>query len=287
MKKLISILVFAAVFILIAGMSSGSEIVTFGPKTYTCTKPLVYFSNSFTTFPGPGTLTIRNGSGNYKDRVLLALIELNGKRVAPFLLHAGATTTAVRLENINTLSIRLLGTTGSFITITITQNVQAPTVSISADPLSIQKGESSTLSWDTTYSDYCVIDPDIGTVVPVGSCAVSPAGTTTYHISAVGRGGTASGSVTVEVTKSAYDPPTVDLSPPKAAITKGESITISWTSEGALNAYIDNSVGPVPANGSRTVTSEHTTISTLTVSGETGSASATAEISVNGAPELP
>ena len=64
MKRLISILVFAAAFILIAGMSSGSEIVTFGPKTYTCTKPLIFFRDAFTTFPGPGTLSIQNGNGS-------------------------------------------------------------------------------------------------------------------------------------------------------------------------------------------------------------------------------
>ena len=277
MKKLISILVFAAVLLPFTGMALGADVQTFGPKTYTYTKPLIFFRDAFTTFPGPGTLSIQNGNGSSKKHVLLAYIELNGKKVAPYILPPGKTTTAVALGETNTFSIALIGPTGSFITITITQNVQPPTVSISADPLSIQKGKSSTLSWTSMYSDYCILEPGIGTVATSGSYDVSPTDTTTYTISAVGRGGTASASVTVEVTKPAYDPPTVDLSPPKAAITKGESITITWTSEGALNAYIDNGVGPVPANGSRTITPEHTTIYTLTVSGETGSARATAE----------
>ena len=75
-----------------------------------------------------------------------------------------------------------------------------PAVSISADPGTILAGESSTLSWTSTYADTCVIEPYIGPVELSGSGWVQPSETTTYTITATGPGGTASDSVIVTVT---------------------------------------------------------------------------------------
>ncbi|MFH1672416.1 MAG: hypothetical protein ABIF87_03175 [Pseudomonadota bacterium] len=80
--------------------------------------------------------------------------------------------------------------------VTVSVNLP-PTVSINADPETIQIGESSTLSWTSTHADSCVIEPDIGPVDLSGSTTVSPTETTTYTITATGPGGTATDSVTV------------------------------------------------------------------------------------------
>ena len=88
------------------------------------------------------------------------------------------------------------GTTTKGVTVTVNM---PPTVEISADPKTIQVGESSMLSWTSTHADSCVIEPDIGIVDVNGSIQVSPTETTTYTITATGPGGTATDSVTVTV----------------------------------------------------------------------------------------
>jgi len=82
--------------------------------------------------------------------------------------------------------------------VTVTVNVP-PTVSISANPLTIYAGQSSTLTWTSTAADHVSIDTGIGEVAANGSLAVKPTQTTTYTIAAAGPGGTATASVTVTV----------------------------------------------------------------------------------------
>src|SRR6266852_3768440 len=66
-----------------------------------------------------------------------------------------------------------------------------PTVTLSADPTSINKGDSSTLSWNSTNATQLTIAPEVGTVSAEGSTKVSPADSTTYTITASGPGGSA------------------------------------------------------------------------------------------------
>jgi hypothetical protein len=74
-----------------------------------------------------------------------------------------------------------------------------PTVSISADSETIQAGDSATLTWSSTDADSAIIDQGVGTVATNGSVTVSPNETTTYTISVVGPGGTATADVTVNI----------------------------------------------------------------------------------------
>ena len=83
-------------------------------------------------------------------------------------------------------------------TVTVTTNPR-PTVNISADPDAISEGESSTLTWNSTDADTCVIEPDVGSVAVNGSTSVSPRQTTTYTITATGPGGTATDQTVVTV----------------------------------------------------------------------------------------
>lgn len=75
-----------------------------------------------------------------------------------------------------------------------------PTVSLSANPTSINKGQSSTLSWTSTGATQLTIAPDVGAVNAQGSTSVSPADSTTYTITASGPGGSADSTVRVTVT---------------------------------------------------------------------------------------
>ena len=78
-----------------------------------------------------------------------------------------------------------------------------PTVTLSASPSSIDRGQSTTLTWSSTNAESAEITPDIGMVPSSGSREVSPNVTTTYRITVTGPGGqTATASVKVTVTVS-------------------------------------------------------------------------------------
>jgi peptidoglycan-associated lipoprotein len=82
-----------------------------------------------------------------------------------------------------------------------------PSVSIQANPTTIDKGGSSTLSWTSTDATQLTIAPDVGGVNAQGSTQVSPASSTTYTVTASGPGGSADSSVRVTVNQPAPPPP--------------------------------------------------------------------------------
>jgi len=82
----------------------------------------------------------------------------------------------------------------------------APTASLSASPNTVDKGESTTLTWQTTNATDISID-GIGAVQPNGSQKVTPADSTTYHLTAKGPGGTQEATARVTVNAPAAPPP--------------------------------------------------------------------------------
>src|SRR5438034_915134 len=86
-----------------------------------------------------------------------------------------------------------------------------PTVTLQANPTSINKGESSTLSWNSTDATQLSIDPGVGAVTAQGSTKVTPSDSTTYTITATGPGGNA--TATAAVTVNAPPPPTPTPAP--------------------------------------------------------------------------
>jgi peptidoglycan-associated lipoprotein len=91
----------------------------------------------------------------------------------------------------------------------------APTASLSASPNSIEKGQSATLTWQTTNTTDVSID-GIGAVQANGSQQVTPSDSTTYHLVAKGAGGTQ--EATARVTVNAPPPPP----PPPPSATEEE-----------------------------------------------------------------
>lgn len=66
-----------------------------------------------------------------------------------------------------------------------------------------------------------------------------------------------------------------------ATISPGGFATLTWTSTGGTSAAIDNGVGSVPLNGSRSVAPSQTTTYTLTVAGDGGATSSTSRVTVS------
>src|SRR5258708_8517624 len=82
-----------------------------------------------------------------------------------------------------------------------------PTVTLQASPTSINKGDSTSLSWSSTNATQLSIAPDVGAVSPEGSTKVTPTDSTTYTITATGPGGSADASVRVTVAAPPPPPP--------------------------------------------------------------------------------
>src|SRR6266852_7959109 len=83
----------------------------------------------------------------------------------------------------------------------------SPTASVSVSPDTIEKGQSATLTWQTSNATDVSID-GIGAVQPNGSQSVSPSDSTTYHLVAKGAGGSQEATARLTVAQPPPPPPT-------------------------------------------------------------------------------
>lgn len=79
------------------------------------------------------------------------------------------------------------------------------TANLSANPSSIQRGQSATLTWSTENASDITLEGN--KVDPSGSQTVSPNDTTTYHLSARGAAGSQDVTATINVAAPAPPPP--------------------------------------------------------------------------------
>ncbi|MFZ0561260.1 MAG: peptidoglycan-associated lipoprotein Pal [Terriglobales bacterium] len=82
----------------------------------------------------------------------------------------------------------------------------APTASLSANPNTVDAGQPTTLTWQTTNATDVSID-GIGAVDLSGSRQVTPVDSTTYHLVAKGTGGTQDATARVTVNPAPVPPP--------------------------------------------------------------------------------
>ncbi len=82
-----------------------------------------------------------------------------------------------------------------------------PSIQFSAEPSTIERGQSATLRWSVADATDIDISPAIGTVSARGERQVSPTDTTTYTLSAKGAGGSDTATATVNVTVPPPPPP--------------------------------------------------------------------------------
>ncbi len=95
----------------------------------------------------------------------------------------------------------------------------APSIAqFSAEPSSIQRGQSSTLRWQVNGQTTSIsINQGVGTVQATGNTRVQPNDSTTYTLTATGPGGTTTASASVTVT--APPPPPPPPPPPAPTVT--------------------------------------------------------------------
>src|SRR5580658_10680972 len=90
----------------------------------------------------------------------------------------------------------------------------APVInSFTAEPSTVEAGQSSTLRWSITGATDMNIDRGVGAVQSTGMRQVFPRATTSYVLTARGPGGMDSRSVTVEVSSAPPPPPPARSAP--------------------------------------------------------------------------
>ncbi len=125
---------------------------------------------------------------------------------------------------------------------------QKPVIStFTAEPTTIEKGQSSTLRWSISGATDMTIDQGIGPVQSNGSRQVFPGNSTTYTLVANGPGGSDTRSVTVEVTT---PPPPPPPPPPTTPMLSGSEML----SQQGQDVYFDYDKSDIRADQQGTVT---------------------------------
>lgn len=89
-----------------------------------------------------------------------------------------------------------------------TTTPETATLTFNGSPLSIVNGSSTTLTWSSSNTNYCLASNAwSGDKSTSGNQIVSPSATSTYTLSCGGTGGTTTESVTIDVTAAPVNPP--------------------------------------------------------------------------------
>ena len=160
--------------------------------------------------------------------------------------------------------------------------------SISANPTSIEKGQSSTLTWSSAGAVSCNASGAwSGSKSLNGNQSVSPDADSTYKLtcySAVGFGYDCSATIDVNTTTPA---PSCSISANPSSIEKGQSSTLTWSSTNATSCTASNAwSGTKSTSGSQSVSPTADSTYALACSGAGGSVRCATAIDVT-VPETP
>lgn len=155
-----------------------------------------------------------------------------------------------------------------------------PLVGLTATPSSITLGNSSTLSWNSSFTTSCTGTGFSTGGARNGSVIVSPTVTTTYHVTCQGTNGESdSASRTVTVTAAPPPVPTASLSATPTSITSGGSSTLTWSSTNATSCTGSGFTAGA-TSGSTSVSPSATTQYGVTCNGSSSSATAYQTVTV-------
>ena len=237
--------------------------------------------------PGAATVTL-NGSASYDpdgDPITFQWVQESGPPVT--LSAPTAKTTTFPAATGQNYSFRLTvkdpyGAQGiARVSITAgTPASSAPLIaSFTANPTTINAGQSSTLSWQVSNADTVSIST-LGSVALSGSQAVTPAATTTYILTATHGSQTATAQATVTVNSGGGLPVIVSFAPNPATIDFGQSSSLQWVVQNATTVTIDNSIGTVGLTGSHSISPAATTTYTITATNAVGTVTAKTTLTV-------
>lgn len=162
---------------------------------------------------------------------------------------------------------------------------EAPSVTLTALPLTVQVGASSLLTWTSSDADSCVASGGWnGAKALSGSQSVTVPATTTYTLACANEAGTTTRSVTVNATPVPPAPtPTVTLNASPLTVQVGSTSTLAWSSTNSTSCVASNGwTGTKALSGNQVVTVSATT--TYTLACGHGTATSTQSVTVNATP---
>jgi peptidoglycan-associated lipoprotein len=124
----------------------------------------------------------------------------------------------------------------------------SPIVTLTAEPATIESGQSVTLSWASQNATDVTIEPEVGKVQATGSTTVTPSSSTTYVATATGPGGTTTASARVTVTA---PPPAAAPPPVKPKVTEEEIFSTK-----IQDAYFDYNKWDLRADAQQALTAD-------------------------------
>lgn len=181
------------------------------------------------------------------------------------------------------------GTAAQSVIVTVTP-APLPTVSLAATPSTVISPGTSTLNWSTTNATSCTASGGWSGAKSLNGSELQSGltATTSFALSCVGAGGTASQTVTVNVMQPL---PTLALSASPAAIVQGATSMLTWSSTNATSCAASGDwTGTRSTAGSESTGALNTVRTynyTLTCTGAGGSTSKTANLVVSATPPLP
>ncbi len=220
-------------------------------------------------------------------------VTIAGSDGSSYSLQPGGGSQSVAPSATTTYTATATGSSGSVTaqaTVTVQAPIAPPSVTITASPMTVSPGGSSTLTVTATNATSVVVAGSDGTSYTLGATGgtqtVTPATTTTYVATAAGQGGTATqqqatADVTVTVTAG---PPTVTIAASPTSVASGHSATLTVTATNATAVTVAGSDGtnytlPI-TGGTQTVTPSTTTTYTATATGAGPNATAQATVDV-------
>jgi hypothetical protein len=187
---------------------------------------------------------------------------------------------AVQVTESKTFTLTLTGPNGPITSQASVEVAPWPVSgSITASPTSLPAGGGNvTLTWSSQHATSASIDQGIGTVATSGSRIVAVTESETFTLTLNGPGGSVSSQASVEV---APWPVSGSLSAsPMSLPAGGGTVTLTWTSQHATSASIDQGIGTVATSGSRTVQVTESKVFTLTLNGVGGPVTSQASVQV-------
>ncbi len=263
-----------------------------------CAGNLAPFSNTASPSPSPAATVavVANptsiSAGTSSTLTITAThatqITITGTDSSSYTMQSTGGTQSVTPKVTTTYTVTAIGAGGNA-TATTTVTVVPPgppTVLITASPVSITAGGSSTLTVSATNATQVTVIGTDGSsyTLPAngGMQVVSPSVTTTYQATTSGAGGNISASVIVTVIPSPAATVTMTANP--ISITAGNASMLSVTATNATQVTVtgtDGSNYPLqPSGGTQSVSPATTTTYTATATGTAGNVTAAATLTV-------
>lgn len=223
------------------GIASGSNLFTVG-ISYDAPMPVTLDAS----FPGDLIAILRVTPSAAAAGKVISFSAVGGSQFNSLADDTNTFTETVEDGNL-VISLGTLNVTGT--------NAGTPSIqNFTATPALINTGETSRLAWNVTDADTVEISPNVGNVAVSGSFVVSPTQSTVYTLTATNSNGSVQRSVTVNVQATNTEPPVIDFfSANPSTIIAGNSSTLSWRVQNATTVTINNGIGTVVGEGTRSV----------------------------------